>query len=69
MTNDQRRRLEDAITMYGSAKSLMGGAETKATREMARKAVTRAWDLISAEIDALEDDEPVTFFPPELGND
>lgn len=61
MTNDQRRRLEDAITMYGSAKSLMGGAETKATREMARKAVTRAWDMIAQEIDAIEagDGEPL----------
>lgn len=46
MTNDQRRRLEDAINVYGVAKSLHSGA-TPERRVLVEKALRRAWDSIS----------------------
>ncbi len=51
MIETQRKRLEDAIIQYGAAKALHAGTETPYVREMARKAVTVAWELVSQTID------------------
>ena len=54
MTNDARRRLEDAIISYGAAKALHAATDV-AFREMAHEACAEAWDRVEICLDEMQE--------------
>lgn len=55
MTDDERKRLEDAILAYGRARHLLGAQEKYDGRWMAEKAANKMWDRIQEILNAYQD--------------